>query len=84
MIHFDPHTLREHFAHWLSWRVTSAHRFAIRSMRINKETQGGSQDIFDAPLGWYVPRFVVGWRLGRRYIIRSKREVRRLDKSLKL
>jgi len=83
MINFDPVTLREHFKHWLDWRVTAAHKFCLDCMRTNRETSEGNQNIMQAPVAWYVPRFVAAWRLGKLYIIRTKRELRRISKTVK-
>lgn len=78
-LHFDPVTVRECFGYWLSWRIQAAHSFALFAMHTSRDerVRTGNQDILSAPLGWYVPRFIAGYRLGKPWIVRNRRELRR-------
>lgn len=76
-IRFDPVTLRECFGYWFFWRFTAAHKFCLDCMRTGIKTRSGNQNILHAPTSWYFDRFVAAWRLGKPWIIRSRREMRR-------
>lgn len=82
MIDHDPVTLFECLKYWLLWRLHAAHDFVRRCMRLNINTRKGSQNLGHAPSYWYVDRFVAGWRLGKLYIIRVRREFRRKSKTV--
>ncbi len=75
ILNFEPVTLREHLDGWRYWRFRAAHQFCISAMPAK-----GNKDIMQAPVGWYIPRFIAGLRLGPRYVRRVKRELRRLSK----
>ena len=80
MINFEPITLREHIAAWLSLRIAAANYFVLHCMRTNPKTRKGNQDLNAAPTHWYIDRFCQGWKLGKAYIIRVRRELKRIYK----
>ena len=61
---------------WLEWRIKAAHYFAAWSLPAY-HPDGSPCDISQAPLGWYIPRFIRGLRFGSRGVNRAKRELKR-------